>query len=50
MSHASYFAVLAAIATVAATLLYVLDAPARRVEAARAPRDTNQILPEFPVH
>jgi POT family proton-dependent oligopeptide transporter len=35
MSHALYFAVLATIAGVAATLLYALDGPTRRIEAAR---------------
>jgi proton-dependent oligopeptide transporter, POT family len=36
MSHAQYFAVLAVIAGIAAMMLYVLDRPARRLEAARA--------------
>jgi POT family proton-dependent oligopeptide transporter len=36
MSHALYFAVLAMIAGVAATLLYALDGPTRRIEAARS--------------
>jgi POT family proton-dependent oligopeptide transporter len=35
MSHALYFAVLAIIAGVAAALLYALDGPTRRMEAAR---------------
>jgi POT family proton-dependent oligopeptide transporter len=35
MSHALYFAVLATIAGVAAMLLYALDEPTRRIEAAR---------------
>jgi len=35
MSHALYFAVLAIIAGIAATLLYALDGPTRRIEAAR---------------
>jgi proton-dependent oligopeptide transporter, POT family len=35
MSHALYFAVLAAIAGVAAALLFALDGPTRRIEAAR---------------
>ncbi len=36
MSHALYFAVLASIAVVAATLLYALDGPTRIMETARA--------------
>jgi proton-dependent oligopeptide transporter, POT family len=35
MSHALYFAVLATIAGIAAALLYALDGPTRRIEAAR---------------
>jgi POT family proton-dependent oligopeptide transporter len=41
MSHALYFAVLATIAGVAATLLYALDGPTRRIEAARD-RETSE--------
>jgi len=36
VSHALYFVVLATIAGVAAALLYALDGPTRRMEAARA--------------
>ena len=45
MSHASFFALLAVIATVAAGMLLLLDRPAQRVVAARTAEEKTTVAP-----